>query len=276
MTRRESFVGHTVVYAAVGASNAPDLLRFPPEGATPFAEELRLGSGPDRFLLASSVLMTWGAQRAHGIDVIEVAEGDGGQYSGVTFDASGVPQPGAIEDLQFSPDGVPYLRAGSVVRMSWTSDRESLQFRVVYTVDESHRTGFALGSADEASVPGEVRYLVEHREDDSVWGTAVGFLYPASTGLLGWKGRNAVRSIIAEIREQLAGLAPGGVAHLIDVPANPVSGEGSEAASEVSGDSRDAEPVLTATSDTDPLDVHEETAPVDAGSDETLRTSDSA
>lgn len=212
MTRRESFVDHTVAYAAVGASDAPDLLRFPPTGSTPFYEELRLGSGADRFLIASSSLMTWGAHRVNGVEVIEVTAGDGGQYSGVVFDDAGVPQPSSAEDLQFSPDGVPFLRAGSVVQMEWTTDRDAMLMRVVYTIEEARQVGFAVGSADESSIPGEVRYSVEHREDDSVWATVRGFLFASSAGLLGRKGRNEVRAVIDEVREQLNGLAPGAVA----------------------------------------------------------------
>src|SRR5690606_33728945 len=99
--RRSTHVEHDAVYAAVGASAAPDLMRFPPEGSVPYEDSVRLGSGADRFLAASSALMTWRAQRGAGIEVTEIVQGDGGQYSGVSFDAAGNAQLPAESDLQF-------------------------------------------------------------------------------------------------------------------------------------------------------------------------------
>lgn len=219
MTRRSTHVDHEVVYAAVGASADPDLLRFPPEGSTAYAEELRLGSGSDRFLTASSLLMTWAAPRGVGLMVTEIELGDGGQYSGVLFSEDGVPEVPAAAEVQFGPEGEPYLTAGTTARLVWPDAKSSRLIRVVYTVDEPRRVGYAWGSADADGVVGEEAFIVEHREDDSVWATVRGFLWAPSAGLLGLKGRVAVREVMKQSKEQLAALAPGAAANTEEDPA---------------------------------------------------------
>ena len=67
--RRSNHSEMPVAYAAIGASGAPDLMRFPPEGSSPYEVELQLGSGEERFLTAANLLMTWNAQRAAGVEV---------------------------------------------------------------------------------------------------------------------------------------------------------------------------------------------------------------
>lgn len=227
--RRSTHVEHEVVYAAVGASAAADLMRFPPEGSTPFTEEQRLGSGPDRFLIASSTLMTWGAQRGAGVEVSEVAQGDGGQYGGVTFDEQGEPQPAPEGDAQYGPDGEPYLNAGTTATLRWPDGREPRRIRVIYTIDEAWRVGYGWGTADDAGVVGETAFAVEHRDDDTVWATARGFAWAPEGGLLGGlKGRGAMRQLIKDLRAQLGALAPGAGADAADQAEAPEPAPGSE------------------------------------------------
>lgn len=210
-SRRATHVEHEVVYAAVGASAAPDLLRFPPDGATPYAEEVRLGSGADRFLTASSLLMTWGAQRGAGIRVTDIERGDGGHYDGVVFDDQGTPQPAVDREDRYGPDGEPFLTAGTTVRLVRDDPKRADRLmRVVYTVDEPRRAGFAWGSADAEGAVGEEVFAVEHRDDDTVWATVRGFVWAPATGLLGVKGRAIVKLAVQESRDQIAALAPGG------------------------------------------------------------------
>ncbi len=237
--RRSTHVAHEVVYAAVGASAAPDLLRFPPEGATPYAEELRLGSGADRFLIASSLLMTWGAQRGAGIRVADIEVGDGGHYEGVVFDEHDTPQPAAEREDRYGPDGEPFLTAGTTLRLVREAEKRADRLmRVVYTVDEPRRVGFAWGSADAESAFGEELFVVEHRDDDTVWATVRGFVWAPEAGLLGVKGRSAVKQAVQESRDQLAALAPGGAT------AAPVEGEAGsdEAPAEPQGPAEPGEP----------------------------------
>lgn len=209
MIRRSTHVEHEVLYAAVGATADPDLLRFPPEGSTAYYEEQRLGSGVERFLTASSLLMTWGAPRGAGIQITDIEPGDGGNYTGVVFNSAGVPELPAEPELQFGPEGEPYLTAGTTARLWWPDTRVSRLVRVVYTIDEPTRVGYALGSADGEGVIGEEAFVVEHREDDSVWATVRGFLWAPAAGLLGLKGRAAIRYVVKRSKDQLAALAPG-------------------------------------------------------------------
>lgn len=210
MTRRSTHVDQEVVYAAVGASADPDLQRFPPEGSTPYEFELRLGSGTERFLAASSILMTWGAQRAIGLTVTDIQPGDGGRYAGVVFDAAGTPSPADASDVHYGPDGEPYVTPGTTARLIWPEGNERT-VRIVYTVDEPRRAGYGWGSADADGVVGEEAFIVEHREDDAVWATVRGFLWAPESGLLGLKGRQAIKQVLRDAEQRLAALAPGAV-----------------------------------------------------------------
>ncbi|WP_449277458.1 DUF1990 family protein [Leucobacter sp. GX24907] len=206
--RRSNYAGMPMSYAAVGASRAPDLLRFPPEGSTPFEESVRLGSGQERYLTASSLLMTWNAQSRAGGAVTEVERGEGERYGGVVFDPEGRPVPPEGAEDRFGPDGEPYLTAGTTADYVRDRTTESRRVMVVYTVEEPRRVGFAWGTADTDGVIGEVLYFVEHREDESVWAVARGFLTAPSSGVLGLKARSLLKSAIAAVRKQIEALGP--------------------------------------------------------------------
>lgn len=208
--RRGTFVEHAAVYAAVGASAADDLLRFPPQGSTPFEDRLKLGSGAERFLAASNTLMTWGAQRSSGIEVIDIRQGSEDRYAGIVFDDEGTPEVSPEADVRYGPDGEAFLTAGTTASLSWRGGKVVRKMRVVYVTDETHRTGFALGTADDNGAIGETAYFVEHHEDDSVWAVARGFYVAPSNGLFGLKGRAAIRLAIRDAVQLLAALAPGG------------------------------------------------------------------
>lgn len=207
-TRRRNHVDMPVAYAAVGASRAPDLLRFPPTGSTPYEEELRLGSGQERFLAASSLLMTWGAQRGSGIAVRETQRGTEEGYVGPQFDGGGRPQAAAAPEEFFGPDGDPYVVPGTtaVLTIPGQDDREVL---VVYTIVEARSVGFAWGTSDERGVIGEQLFAVELREDDTVWAIARGFIAAPKNGLLGLKAKADLKLAIDSVRQQLAALLPG-------------------------------------------------------------------
>lgn len=207
--RRETYVEHAAVYAAVGASSAADLLRFPPKGSTPFEQQLKLGSGADRFLVASNILMTWGAQRASGIEVLDIQQGDEDRYAGVVFDERGTPEVSSEADVRYGPDGEAFLTAGTTASLRWPGGKVTRKMRVVFVTDEPRLAGFALGTADEVGVIGETSYLIDHREDDSVWAVARGFYWAPSNGLLGLKARAEIRLAVKDATRQLAALAPG-------------------------------------------------------------------
>ena len=195
-------------YAAVGASKLPDLLRFPPDGSTPYEEALQLGSGQDRFLAASSLLMTWGAQRGTGIAVTQIDRGSDDEYVGPEFDDQG--RAVAVNEVeeQFGPDGEPYLVAGTTAVLAAPGKPER-SILIVYTVNEERVVGFAWGTSDEHGAIGEQRFTVEFREDDTVWAVARGFLTSPTNGLLGLKARSVIREAIDAARDQIGALAPG-------------------------------------------------------------------
>ena len=207
-TRRKSHVDMPVAYAAVGASRAPDLLRFPPEGSTPYREELRLGSGQERFILASSLLMTWGAQRGAGATVTENERGAGSEYQGPQFDSDGVPQAAAEPEEHFGPNGEPFVVAGTRATLSIPGN-EDRAVLVIYTITEARVIGFAWGTSDENGAVGEQLFTVELRDDDTVWAVARGFLAAPKGGLFGLRARAEVRGAVAAVRAQLAALLPG-------------------------------------------------------------------
>lgn len=217
-SRRSSHVEMPATYAAVGASKLPDLMRFPPEGSTPYEEALRLGSGQDRFIAASSLLMTWGAQRGAGITVADVDRGANDTYLSPEFDDQGRAQAVSEREEQFGPDGEPYLVAGTTAVLR-TEDGSSRSILVVYTVDEERTVGFAWGTQDDAGAVGEQRFTVEFREDDTVWAVARGFLTAPKNGLLGLKARAVTRDAIDSVKAQIGALAPWAVTNGGEVPA---------------------------------------------------------
>nr|WP_209706676.1 DUF1990 family protein [Leucobacter exalbidus] len=197
-----------VAYAAVGASKLPDITRFPPAGATPYEESVRLGSGQPRFLTASSHLMTWGAQRGAGVTVEELGGADSDTYTGPEFGVDGTPEAPVEREEHFAPDGTPFIAAGARARITrpGATPRDVL---VIYTINEPRRAGFAWGTSDAEGAIGEQLFLVEHREDDSVWAVGRGFLAPAKVGLFGRKGRSDLQVAIDTVTSQLEALLPG-------------------------------------------------------------------
>lgn len=207
--RRSTHIDKGAVYGAVGASSSPDLMRFPPEGSAAFEHERKLGSGVERFLTASSMLMTWGAQRAAGIEVRDVDQSDHEHYSGITYSRSGVPEPAPELEVRYGSDGEPFLTAGTTAVLHWPGRGVVRNVRVVFVVDEPRRGGFALGTADDAGVVGETAYYVEHRADDTVWAIARGFYWAPESGIFGLRRKAAIRLAERTVIQQIECLAPG-------------------------------------------------------------------
>jgi uncharacterized protein (UPF0548 family) len=172
--RRSNFSGDRAVsYGSVGATQAADVLIFPPAGFRSTQDEFRLGSGQERFDTATAALMTWGVAQGSHLDVISVNEAHSEGYNGLLFNEFGAPMPPTADALDqlFAPDGTPYLSAGTTVELGkmWSPTRVSTSHRVIYVVREERRMGYALGTLDSAPVVGEEFFSVEWREDDSVW-----------------------------------------------------------------------------------------------------------
>jgi uncharacterized protein (UPF0548 family) len=149
-----------VTYGAVGATRDPDLLRFPPEGFRPVEASARIGHGAERFEHATTLALTWGIQQRSGFGVRRESP----------------------EGMTFAPDGAPLLVAGEtatiVTRVIGERGLRS-PVRVVYVVEEPNVRGFACGTLPGHQVEGEEAFIIEHRDDGSVWLTVRAFSKPA-------------------------------------------------------------------------------------------------
>jgi len=192
--RRGTFKDETVDYAAVGASQAPDLMTYPPERSIPAEESWRIGSGEARFQTASEALLSWTAQKAAGLTLSDVRPASGPMYSGVGFDHEGHPiAPTRLEaEQRFDADGTPFVGPGTTVRIHGRVGglRADGELRVIFVVEEPRRVGFALGTVGDSVVSGEESFMIEWHENDEVWFTVrafdapQGMLYKLSRGLV--------------------------------------------------------------------------------------------
>ncbi len=213
MTRRSTFTDQSVTYGAIGATLDPDLLRYPPAGFRPAEDAVRIGSGRERFDRAADALMTWGIQRGAGFTVTDISAGTGAQYPGILYDADGAPlaqQPGAKVEDRFGPDGTPYIAAGMTATLGRRGRfrSRSIPVLVVYVIDEPNRIGFAYGTTGDGVESGEESFILEHRDDDTVWLT-IRSMYHGPSGLarLLGGGRRERRELT---RLQLRALHPAG------------------------------------------------------------------
>jgi uncharacterized protein (UPF0548 family) len=143
--RRSSFRANQVTYAAVGVTQDPDVLRFPPVGFHARRNERRIGSGRDRFAAASADLLNGAFFERAGLDAM-TAQGE----------------PLSVEALRLES---PTVRLANV----WWPMNVVRDFRVIYAVREERRVAFALGTLTEWPLSGEESFVVEWREDDTVW-----------------------------------------------------------------------------------------------------------
>jgi uncharacterized protein (UPF0548 family) len=173
-----------VTYGAVGGTQANDLMQYPPKGFRPVERTVRIGHGPERWEHAWVETLTWGIQRRSGIRVHRLdapAEVTGGTYVPVAFDDSGTPvQPATTGELVYAPDGTPLLRPGDTAILRIPFYPAKVPARVVYVIDEPLRKGFAYGTLPGHPQRGEEAFVVEYRDDDSVWLTIRAFSRPAN------------------------------------------------------------------------------------------------
>ena len=180
--RRGTFRDDTVDYAAVGATQAADLMHFPPERSITAEQSWRIGSGEARFHAASDALLSWTAQRGAGLEVTDVRPASGPMYSGVSFDAEGNPvAPSRTESEQrFDADGTPYVGPGTTIRVAGRVKglRADAELRVIFAIEEPRRVGFALGTVGDSVVSGEESFMLDWNDKDEVWFTVRAFDAP--------------------------------------------------------------------------------------------------
>jgi uncharacterized protein (UPF0548 family) len=177
-----------VSYGAVGATQAPDLLQYPPAGYRPLERRARIGHGRERFRWASTAILTWGVQRGSGFRV-ETQQTPGYvselTYTPVFFDPSGAPLTPSHTSLDgetvYAPDGSALIAPGdtAMLRIPFLLARVKAPARVVYVVDEPTRRGFAYGTLPGHPEDGEEAFVVEIADDDSVWIVIRAFSRPA-------------------------------------------------------------------------------------------------
>ncbi|MCS3428224.1 DUF1990 family protein [Leucobacter aridicollis] len=235
--RRSSYTAMPVAYAAIGASGAPDLMRFPPAGSTPYEEALQLGSGQERFLAAANQLMTWGAHRAAGFVVSDIEVGEQADYVGVQFDDGGTPELGEEPEELFSPEGEAYVLPGTTATLSSEKAKQPRPILVISTVDEPQRLGFAWGDREAVTGFGEQLLTVEQRADGTVWAVARGFTFLTSSGLMaGIKQRGELRDVIELAQALVGALAPGAAIRGGVVPADTDAPADPDASAHTDGD----------------------------------------
>ena len=182
--RRGTFRDETVDYAAVGATQAPDLMHFPPERSIPAEESWRIGSGESRFESAGDALLSWAALRGAGLTLSDVRPAAGPMYSGVSFDADGnALAPSRLEaDQRFDSDGTPYVGAGTTIRVDGRvrGMRADGELRVIFAIEEPRRVGFALGTVGGSVVSGEESFILQWYDNDEVWFTVRAFDAPSA------------------------------------------------------------------------------------------------
>jgi uncharacterized protein (UPF0548 family) len=129
-------------YAEVGATNAT-----PPAGYTVDHNRIQLGSGEETYRRAVDALKNW---RQFDLGWVVIA-----------------------------PRGVPVETGATVAVKARAFGTWSLSAcRVVYTIDEARRFGFAYGTLPDHVEKGEERFLVEWLPDDSVWYDILAFSRP--------------------------------------------------------------------------------------------------
>lgn len=174
-------------YAAIGATQAEDLLQYPPLGYRPIERKARIGHGDARFEYAWTTAMSWGIQRNAGFEV-RVSESPSEvtdqTYIPVSFDTAGVPvRPNApVDEDVYGRDGAGFLHPGQTVELVIPFGPFGVKSpaRVVYVVDEPKRKGFAYGTLPGHPEDGEEAFLVELSADGSVWLTVRAFSRPAT------------------------------------------------------------------------------------------------
>jgi uncharacterized protein (UPF0548 family) len=178
-----------VSYGAVGATQAPDLMQYPPSGYRPIERRVRLGHGDARWDYAWTQLLTWGMQRLSGMHV-ELSDTPGVvsalTYTPVGFDEEGnAVQPATVDssgDALFGPDGSAFLRPGDTANLviPFGPFKVSSPVRVVYVVDEPNRKGFAYGTLPGHPESGEETWILHRHADGSVWLTIRAFSRPSA------------------------------------------------------------------------------------------------
>ncbi|MEO5534448.1 MAG: DUF1990 domain-containing protein [Pseudolysinimonas sp.] len=189
-----------VTYGAIGATQNDDLLRYPPKGYRPIERRVRIGHGEDRWRHAWVETLSLGIQSRSGFRVKRIEAPAAvleNSYSPVTFDeATGEPvQPATVTSAEqvYADTGAELVRPGdtAILLLGWKILSLRIPVRIVYVIDEPTRRGFGYGTLPGHPESGEEAFVVERRDDDSVWLTIRAFSRPAYAWL--WIGYPILR-----------------------------------------------------------------------------------
>lgn len=178
-----------VTYAAVGASQAPTLLQYPPEGYRPLEKRGRIGHGDERWAFAVDELLTGGVYRGAGMGVritpVSAVDAER-EYQPVEFDEHGGPteaaQVGAVDEV-YTGGGERQLRPGDIIVVGLEVGHSiwlPLPTRVVLLEHEEQRVMYAVGTLPGHPFSGEESFALELSADGSVWLTVRSFARPAA------------------------------------------------------------------------------------------------
>ena len=166
-----------VTYGAVGATQAPDLLRYPPAGYRAIERTARIGHGAARFEYACVAALTWGIQKRSGFRIQSIEAPIEAPIEPDALSGS------SRREALYGPDGTQYLRPGDTAQLVIPVIGPIViraPARVVYLIDEPNRKGFAYGTLPGHPEDGEEAFIVSQREDESVWLTIRAFSRPSS------------------------------------------------------------------------------------------------
>jgi len=177
-----------VTYGAIGATQADDFRRYPPKGYRAIESRVRVGHGAERWRHAWTETLSLGIQRRAGLRIRRIeapAEVLENTYQPVTFDENGQPiQPAGTTSGEqvFADTGAELVRPGDTVELlaGWGPLTLRSPVRVLYVIDEPTRRGFGYGTLPGHPASGEEAFVVEQREDESVWLTIRAFSRPAN------------------------------------------------------------------------------------------------
>lgn len=208
-----------VTYAAVGATQAPDLMSFPPRGFRPAAYTARIGHGETRWAYAVEGLLDGGVYRGAGMTVRyrpAPAHVAADAYTPVGFDDAGEPtNPAELAPAEqvFTADGRPLLRPADEITVG-LGVGDALWFplptRVVLLEHGADSVTLVMGTLPGHLLRGEESFTLERASDGTVWMTVRSFARPAHWWLWpAWPGMLVARRLIsARFLRALAGPIP--------------------------------------------------------------------
>ncbi|MCU1546249.1 MAG: hypothetical protein JWP30_1349 [Homoserinimonas sp.] len=191
-----------VSYAAIGATQAADLMAYPPPGYRPYEKRVRIGHGPVRWDFAWHATLSWGIKLRSGFTVdVEnsPSEVTDATYTPVSFDDAGTPvspaATGPSAEAVYGPDGMPFIAPGDSAWLvaHFGPFHIGEPVRVVYVIDEPNRKGYAYGTLPGHPFSGEEAFIVERSPDGSVWLTIRSLSRPA-TGL--WRAAYPILRLV--------------------------------------------------------------------------------